>query len=277
MEEGEMATDGLEMRMRLAKGKRKREKQDRNMEQQRVVPTSNESIHTGDTDALNEDRDEVNGAASRSMRSMNDRDDSIRSLYHDWIKWMVENDYAKSEEHGRKFMGVTPRPSMSPRIQSKTCLASPWARDTKEEVADDPDDRLSTIMQHIPDEDGKEFSNSCLTDLWGTSPSRFRDENGRSAWSEAPWLGKYTSSQPSDEQVAAPHKRLSKLSIRCIVGGPRDIRDGNESIALAHDKYEAVEQETRQDEPMRGKFTEELRFWLTFLIGFSKHRQETMA
>jgi hypothetical protein len=45
MEEGGMVTDGLEMR--LAKGKRKREKQDR---QGGVptpnIPTSNESIHT---------------------------------------------------------------------------------------------------------------------------------------------------------------------------------------------------------------------------------------
>jgi hypothetical protein len=39
MEEGGMVTDGLEMR--LAKGKRKREKQDRNMEQQGGVPTPN--------------------------------------------------------------------------------------------------------------------------------------------------------------------------------------------------------------------------------------------
>lgn len=128
---------------------------------------------------MTEDRDEVNRAASRSIRSMNDRADSIRSLYDDWIKWMVENDYAKSEEQVRKF-SLTPRPPRSPRIQSKTCLPSPWARDTKEEAADVPDDRLPAIMQHILDEDGKESSNSCLADLWGTRPSRFRHENDKS-------------------------------------------------------------------------------------------------
>ena len=103
-----MATDGLEMR--LAKAKQKRPKQNRNMEQQSGVPRSNESIQTGDTEALTEDRDEATRAASRRSRSMNERDDSTASLYDGWIKWMVENDYAKSEEQVREFMGIRPRP-----------------------------------------------------------------------------------------------------------------------------------------------------------------------
>lgn len=270
-EEGEMATDGLEMR--LEKAKQKRPKQDPNMGQQRAVPRSNESMQTGDTEALTEDRDEAATAAPRRSRSTSERerDDSTTSLYEGWIKWMVENDYAKSEEQVKDFMGIRPRPqrhyalegdvTRSPCIQSKTCLPSPWASHsiTGEEARDIPDDCLPTSMQRILDKDGGESSASCLGDPWGARSQRLKNENGSpKSCLEAPWLAKDSTSQPSDEQLDASRRRLSKLSaslgsIRCIVGSPRDIQDGNESIATGHDKYEAVEQEAQDDQPISRK------------------------
>lgn len=286
-EEAEMASDGLEIQLAKAEILTERVRESRReyaSNDAKTLSSSNVS------ESVAEERDD---STVRSTTTRNSEVSSTQTMYDNWVKWLVENNYAKSEEQVRDFMGVRPRrhyplegditsPSCMPPWarqldgeegdHSRSCMqVPPWARQLDgeedhsrsclslsargDETRSVSGRSLPASMQRILDEDGQETTNSCLADPWGVRP-RYRDEAGRSCF-ETPWMRKDSSPlTPEEEEVEASRRRLSKLktslaSIRCIVGNPKEIQDGDDSIATGHCRYEAIEQEPKEDKPIK--------------------------